>query len=504
MNERDLLEALGALSDETIARTVTEPVESVTESGISEIERLIAEKPEQPEQTVKTQADVQQTVSRNRTIRMRMPAAAVVAACILLNIGILFGVSRMGAGKDERLPEISVTDEHLPTTSVDTEDLQDADALYVEVQENSVSPIACTLILHNDTEETVSYAESFHIYDKTGKEVNPHTFSASAYVIEPGKTGKLNCQYGDYYEQQRSEQDVYYVRGDLPLEPGEYEIEVSFITSSEYIQRRRTTLTVTDEYENMRPIDSEFGQMDVLDVIRHLKDRGFKHFEVVAEPTKTEQYLSAGQVQRTEPHGKYVDGSYDYNTNPPHSMINPEDFVWVDKDETIKIYASTGSHDPNIVRLPDFDGPELWDHEWAEQFLTSAGLDVYVQYLKEYTYMCPVGSVIRCDPGSADSKADELHIGDPVVLYVSGTEKKYVHSEEQTPADTETIPVPDFTGMAVQTAKKIAEEAGIHLSITLKDSYEPYGTVIRQGMAPGDTRIGKGDYLELEISNGKG
>lgn len=501
MNERDLLDAIGAVSDATIKKTVlSDAVSSAETTGLPDIEMIIT-KPAASEKRQAAPAAAEITQKRQKSRIHHIPAAAVVAACLLLNVGVFVGVYSMRGGDETVSPADSAVSQNVQ----EIQDEQESDDLYVEVQENSVSPIACTLILHNDTDETVSYAESFHIYDKTGKEVNRQTFSANAYVIEPGKTGKLNCQYGDYYEQQRSEQDIYYAMGDLPLEPGEYEIEVSFITSSEYIQRRRTTLTVTDEYENMRPIDSDFGQMDVLVVIGHLKDRGFKHFEVVAEPTKTEQYLSAGRVQRTEPHGKYVDIPYYYETNPPHSMINPEDFVWVDKDETIKVYVSTGSHDPDIVKLPVFTGWDKWDHELAEQFLTSAGLDVYVQYLEGgYNSVCPEGCIIRSDPASTDSEVAELRRGDIVVLYVNGSEEKYGHREEQVPADTETFPVPDFTGMAVQTAKKIAEEAGIHLSITLKESYEPYGTVIRQGMAPGDTRIGKGGYLELEISNGKG
>ncbi|HAG12934.1 MAG TPA: hypothetical protein DCG49_03620 [Ruminococcus sp.] len=402
MNERDLLDAIGAVSDKTIEQTVLAPIKEA-EQPQTEIEQIMTQ--QQPDAAAPQSVPETIPETKRKKIHFRA-AAAVVAGCILLNAAIIFGIFKMNM-RNEPLTSPP------PASSSDSIEVQAQVVPYAEVLEDTASPIACTVLLHNPTNETITYGQSFHIYDQNGSECNRQTFTANRYDLPSGASAKLNCGYGNYFSESCTDDFPY----GTPLAPGTYEIEVNFIASyTDEIIHARAPLVIPETYEGKVALTRPFFYGQPIDIGN--LDRLLPYavdVRIVAEPGTEQEYESAGTFHRIEPNCGLCDPFAVYPGNLQDA--NPEDYTWIDAGSTVTVYVGSGSQNEQILVLPDFRN---WNPLYAVQYLRTAGVSVELKAGSDAAIA--EDRIISSEPHSDETNFVQCTAGDTVVLTVNCAE----------------------------------------------------------------------------------
>ena len=134
--------------------------------------------------------------------------------------------------------------------------------------------------------------------------------------------------------------------------------------------------------------------------------------------------------------------------------------------------------------LIDFSDMELSE---VERLLKQNGLEDAYKIEKEPSDEIEEGRVIRSDPG----KGTKVTKDDTITIYVSSGK------------ETETVKVPDVTGMTLDKAKDMLKSYGLTVGETHnEESDRPVGEVFRQSIEEG-TKVAEGTAVNLYISKGK-
>jgi serine/threonine-protein kinase len=133
----------------------------------------------------------------------------------------------------------------------------------------------------------------------------------------------------------------------------------------------------------------------------------------------------------------------------------------INRNTTVNVIVSMGEES---IIMPDFSGvmqPEV------EVNLESSGFKVVVEY--EHSSDVPTGYFIRSDKQAGD----KLEVGDTVTVFVSlGAEQSSLVTA-----------VPDMVGLVESTARRLADEHRVSVTVRYEASTEEMrGRIIRQSM----------------------
>ena len=498
MNNHDLLDAVGELSEETVHKYAL-PDSRNTERA----------KDEKHMDTTVTQPITQ---TKKKPFRISMgAAAAAIAVCVGLNAAILFGMHKM---KQDAVGMSSGTQ-----VSEETHDKP-----YLTITD--VTPTFLTAALSNPTEEEFTYNPEFAIsgdgkliptqYDEMNWKIHDESLEHSRrYVL------MLNYEQlsSGTYQLVNLNADGSVNEG---VEPVEFEISEDYFDRMFFLPElsdmalksaaailEKTDLVVTILDVNDKPVDPAKcrGTVKWIEETHnghkayhnygHGYDQGYwvEHgapctLYVYVSPDQS-SYPDAGWMPTligmdySEAMQRYgdilqivVDSSEfsEYETDKIFFQdIQPGDPVG--KGEPVHVKVSLGAQK---VQLPDVTD---WEFETAKQ--TIFGLGLYVDKRMSYSSEVEKGKVISTEPEG------------PCEM-VPGS---YVRMTVSLGKNPDTVPVPNFVNMDWDTAKTVADSLNLELMKKEVDDAAEKGTVLNQNVQPGD-EVSEHSLIELTVSSG--
>ena len=519
MNNHDLLDAVGELSEETVHKYAL-PDSRNTERA----------KDEKHMDTTVTQPITQ---TKKKPFRISMgAAAAAVALCLGLNAAIFYGVHKMkqDAAGAPSSSEPSTGSQIWPVSA-------EPDKPYFTVTEASSTEIFVSL--RNPTDKDFSFNPEFAILD--GDRIIPVNYLGpppeSHYV--PKQTDGKSFSYeflddGTYkfvnLNKDGSVSDSF--------EPVEFRIPTTREDYDEHDQpylevigANETTVTVKLKNPTGKEFtyNSEFAVMNgnkkirvnraspydldtplaphqpvyVVFAYQRQKPGTYKFVNLNKDSTVSDSFepvefeISAEQadnMRMPELVGMryedalvlYGDGiqivsdSWEYSEYEEGIIIEqdiPEDGP-ISAGETVHVKVSRGE---KRVLMPDVTD---WEFETAKS--TIIGLGLYADKRSAYSSEVEKGKVISTDPEG------------PCEM-VPGS---YVRMTVSLGKNPDTVPVPNFVNMDWDTAKNIADSLNLELVKKEVDDEAAAGTVLNQNVQPNE-EVSEGSLIELTVSNGK-
>lgn len=499
MNNHDLLDAVGELSEETVHKYAL-PDSRNTERA----------KDEKHMDTTVTQPITQ---TKKKPFRISMgAAAAAIALCVGLNAAILFGMHKM---KQDAVGMSSGTQVSEKTH----------DKPYLTITD--VTPTFLTAALSNPTEEEFTYNPEFAIsadgkliptqYDEMNWKIHDESLEHSRrYVL------MLNYEQlsSGTYQLVNLNADGSVNEG---VEPVEFEISEDYFDRMFFLPElsdmalksaaailEKTDLVVTILDVNDKPVDPAKcrGTVKWIEETHnghkayhnygHGYDQGYwvEH----GAPCTLYVYVSPDQSSYADEvpmpsligmdYGEalkmygdmfqiVVDSSEfsEYEADQIFFQdIQPGDPVG--KGEPVHVKVSLGAQK---VLLPDVTD---WEFETAKQ--TIFGLGLYVDKRMSYSSEVEKGKVISTEPEGPC----EMVLG------------SYVRMTVSLGKNPDTVPVPNFVNMDWDMAKTVADSLNLELMKKEVDDAAEKGTVLNQNVQPGD-EVSEHSLIELTVSSGQ-
>ena len=409
----------------------------------------------------------QNNKSGGRSFRIgKVSVAAIIAACIGLNAALIYGISRMRQDDGITIPaaEVSVTTA-APESEPEPETvLSETGSRFMKISD--AMPTGVIVDITNDTDSELAYHEKFIVMQDGKKVADAEVPSRFRYVQNPipqGSCGQQLCfsqlPAGRYTLVNLAEDGV----TEGALGHADFEISADF-DNMVYIPDVNKDLCL-QKYEEVEAILQEKGaRVEKRTLI--CTEKGVEKGDVLAMIVAPDQSDETGAPLR-----------YHYDGNG----------YWIQTGETVALHVSGGTEGDSAT-VPYLIGQDI---EKARTALANCGfyIDERAAYFDDY----PVNAIVMETVG--DEPVPEEGMEAPLGSYV-----RLAVNLGRESADTDTVTVPEFTGMDWATALSQAEEVGLIVGKQYRDMQGVSDRfVIGQSYQPGD-EVPKGFVIMLEVT----
>ncbi|MBQ9905815.1 MAG: PASTA domain-containing protein [Oscillospiraceae bacterium] len=525
MNNHDLLDTIGDLSEETVHKYAL-PDSRNTERA----------KDEKHMDTTVTQPITQ---TKKKPFRISMgAAAAAIAVCVGLNAAIIFGVHKMkqdAAGITSGSQMIS--DSEMTSASQGAPIFEEPDHPYMTVMEASSTEISVRL--RNPTDKDFSINPEFAILD--GDRIIPVNYLGpppeSHYV--PKQTNGEGFSYeflddGTYkfvnLNKDGSVSDSFEpVEFRIPTVRHEYDEHDQPYMEVMGANETEVTVKLKNPTNKAFTYHSEFAVMDGKKKIM-VNRASVYELDTPLAPQQTVYVVFAYQRQKP---GKYKfvnlnkDSTVSDSFEPVEFEIPAEqkdsirvpELIGMDCNEAAEMYGDRIQIVADSFEYSGYEENRIFDQDIPAEGLVSTGTTVHVKVsLGNKKVLMPdvtdwefetakstiIGLGLYADKRSAYSS--EVEKGRVISTDPEGPVEiepgSYVRVTVSLGKNPDTVPVPNFVNMDWDTAKNIADSLNLELvKKQIVDEAEK-GTVLKQSVQPTE-EVGEGSVIELTVSSGQ-
>ncbi len=523
MNNHDLLDTIGDLSEETVHKYAL-PDSRNTERAKEED---IMDTSIQP---------IRQTKKKPFRISMGA-AAAAIAVCVGLNAAIIFGVHKMkqdAAGITSGSQMIS--DSEMTSASQGAPIFEEPDHPYMTVMEASSTEISVRL--RNPTDKDFSINPEFAILD--GDRIIPVNYLGSPpeshYV--PKQTNGEGFSYeflddGTYkfvnLNKDGSVSDSFEpVEFEIPTVRHEYDEHDQPYMEVMGANETEVTVKLKNPTNKAFTYHSEFAVMDGKKKIT-VNRASVYELDTPLAPQQTVYVVFAYQRQKP---GKYKfvnlnkDSTVSDSFEPVEFEITAEqkdsirvpELIGMDYNEAAEMYGDRIQIFADSFEYSGYEENRIFDQDIPAEGLVSTGTTVHVKVsLGNKKVLMPdvtdwefetakstiIGLGLYADKRSAYSS--EVKKGRVISTDPEGPVEiepgSYVRVTVSLGKNPDTVPVPNFVNMDWDMAKTVADSLNLELMKKEVDDAAEKGTVLNQNVQPGD-EVSEHSLIELTVSSG--